>query len=105
MADFFDSIPFPHYKKYATPVRIFIAIVVGIQFFGFYDLPDELLYPVAVLGIIHLTSIGFEKSRLSTVEIAERKCPQCKMPMYSKVIKCEKCKFQVDTDEERDEKE
>jgi len=64
-----------------------------------------LKYSAAVLGVLHLTSIGFEKARLSTVEIAERKCPKCDKSMYSKVIKCEKCKITIDTDEERDEKE
>ena len=105
MADAFDSIPFTQYKKYATPVRIFIAIIVVIQFFGFYDFPAELLYPVAVLAVLHLTSIGFEKARLSTVEIAERKCRICGKPMYSKVIKCEKCKITIDTDEEKEERD
>jgi len=105
MADAFDSIPFTKYKQFAAPVRIFLAGVIAIQLFGLYDFPNELLYFVAVFSVMHLTSITFEKSKMSTVEIAERKCPQCKLPMYSKVIKCEKCKFQVDTDEERDIKE
>lgn len=102
MADILDSIPFTQYKKYATPVRVFVAIIIGIQFFGVYDLPNEILYPAGVLGILHLTSIVYEKAKLSTVEIAERKCPKCNVPMYSKVIKCEKCKISIDTDEERD---
>ena len=101
MDDFDASIPFARYKKIATPVRIVLAGIIGVQFFGIFQIPQEVLYPAAVLSIMHLISIGFEKSRLSTVEIAERKCPKCEKPMFSKLIKCEKCGIQLDTEEEK----
>lgn len=99
--DIFSGISFLKYKKIATPVRIGLAGIVGIQFFGIYQFPPHVLIPAGILAITHLLSIVVEKAKLSTVEIAERKCPRCQKPMYSKIIKCEKCSIQEDTDEQR----
>ena len=64
-------------------------------------MPSEILYPTAVFSAFHLISISYERAKMSTVEIAERKCPQCNVPMYSKIIKCKKCGLQFDTDFEK----
>jgi len=47
-------------------------------------------------------ALAYEHSRLVTTEIVDRKCPICKKQMYSKIIKCENCKIQIDTDEEKE---
>ena len=47
-------------------------------------------------------SIDHERNRLVTTEIVDRKCPICKRQMYSKMIECENCKIQLDTDEEKE---
>lgn len=60
MTDILDALPFTQYKKYASPIRIFVAVVIGIQFFGFYELPNEVLYAAGIFGILHLTSIVYE---------------------------------------------
>lgn len=102
--DGFDTsfgISFLKHKKLVTPVRVFLSAVIGVQFFGIYSLPPHVLYPCAVLAIGNLLSIIVEKSKLSTVEVAEEKCPKCEMPMYSKMIKCEKCGIQLDTDDRK----
>ncbi len=96
MIDTFDSIPFTKYKQFAVPVRIFLAVVIVMQFFGFYDFLSEFLYFVVVFSILYLINIAFEKSKMSTVNIVERKYPQCELPMDIKVIKYEKCKIQID---------
>lgn len=101
MDDVFYGISFLKYKKFATPLRIILSAIIGIQFFGFYQFPPHVLYPAAILSITNLLSIAVEKAKLSTVEIAERKCPKCDIPMYSKMIKCEKCGIQLDTDEHK----
>ena len=103
MTDFnyFQGLTFLKYKKVATPVRIILCIIIGLQFFGIYQFPQQVLYITAIFAITHLTSIAFEKAKLSTVEIAERKCPSCNIPLYSKIIKCEKCNMQYDTDDEK----
>ncbi len=95
------SISLNQYKKLVVPIRIGLSIIIAIQFFGIYDLPTQVLYPAAIFSILHLTSIAYEKAKLSTVEIAERKCKICGFPMYSKIIKCEKCNVQIDTDDEK----
>ena len=92
---------FLKHKKLATPVRIVLSVIIGIQFFGIYQLPPQILYPAAILSIGNLISIVIEKAKLATVEVAERKCKVCGKPMYSKIIKCEKCNIQEDTDEQK----
>lgn len=101
--DFFQGqgLSFLKYRKIATPVRIGLSVIIAIHFFGLYQLPPQVLYPSAVLAIGNLLSIVVEKAKLSTVEIADRKCPKCKSSMYSKMIKCEQCNIQIDTDDER----
>ena len=100
--DYSFGISFLKHKKLVTPVRIFLSAIIGIQFFGIYQFPSQVLYPCAVLAIGNLLSIILEKSKLSTVEVAEEKCPKCKIPMYSKMIKCEKCGIQLDTDDRKE---
>lgn len=68
--------------------------------FGFYQFPTQVLYPVVVLAIGNLLSISIEKAKLSTVKIAERKYKICNKPTYGKIIKCEKCDIQIDTDDD-----
>ena len=92
------SIPFTQYKKIAAPVRIGLSAIIVIQFFGIYNIPSEILYPAAILSALHLISISYERAKMSTVEIAEQRCLRCNIPMYSKIIKCEKCGLQFDTD-------
>jgi hypothetical protein len=102
--DYLQGLSFLKYKKYSTPIRVAISGIIAVQLFGFYQFPPQILYPVAVLAVGNLLSITVEKAKLSTVEIAERKCKICNIPMYSKMIKCEKCNMQIDTDEERNNK-
>lgn len=100
--NYFQGLSFLKYKQVAGPVRILLSIIIGLQFFGIYQFPQQVLYIAAIFSITHLTSIAIEKAKLSTVEIGEKKCPSCNLPMYSKVIKCEKCKMQLDTDDKKD---
>jgi len=65
------------------------------------ELPMWLLVPVFSLTAIHLMGIINERSKLLTIEIVDRICPICKKQMYSKIIKCENCLIQIDTDEEQ----
>ncbi len=95
-----QGLSFLKYRKLATPVRIGLSVIIAIHFFGLYQLPPQVLYPSAILAIGNLLSIVVEKAKLATVEIADRKCPKCHISMYSKMIKCEKCSIQIDTDDE-----
>lgn len=101
------SLPLDRYKKGAIPVRIFFIAVICVEFFklhsylGIDSIPLWILVPVFSLTTIHLMTLAYERSLLVTTEIVARKCPICKRQMYSKIIKCENCKIQIDTDEEK----
>lgn len=86
-------------RKYATPIRVLLAGIVIVHFFHIYTLPDQVLHVAGALIALNLISIAIEKLKMSTVEVKERKCPKCNIPMYSKIIKCQKCGIQLDTDD------
>lgn len=102
-----QSIPFDQYKRSAVFIRILFLFVIAIEFFklhphiGIQEIPLWILVPVFTLSTVHLISIAYEKSTLVTTEVEDRKCPVCKRQMYSKMIKCEICKIQIDTDDEK----
>lgn len=104
--DLIQSLPLERFKKIAIPLRIFFIVIIAIEFFKIYtylginSLPTWLLGIVFTLTTLHLMGIAKERSNLVTTEIMDRKCPVCKRQMYSKRIKCEICKIQIDTDDE-----
>jgi len=105
--DLVQSLPLERFKKIAIPLRIFFIIIIAIEFFklhtylGIESLPTWLLGLVFTLTMLHLMGIAKERNNLVTTEIENRKCPICEKQMYSKMIKCEICKIQIDTDDEK----
>ena len=98
--DIFTSIPILKYKKIENISRCICCCIISIHIFELYQIPQNILYPIMTLLIMQIISITIEKTKLSTVEVAKRKCPKCNKSMYSKIIRCDKCNIEQNLDNE-----